>query len=189
MIRSITCLTLIAVLPQIASGQSAMKNADTTHEAHQRRSIELLVAAGVLVPRGPLADAASNGAVGTLGLTFVPKGSAMRFRVGAIGGEVPRDDETRGELRLLGSSLDLEYELPGGSFTPFILAGIGYFRTSTSEDESSGDGRRAGGFSLGGGGRFGVRGVSGVVESRYLWIAGSDSREIRLVPVMLGVSF
>ncbi|KPJ84327.1 MAG: hypothetical protein AMS19_01055 [Gemmatimonas sp. SG8_23] len=146
----------------------------------------LLVGGGFSAPSGSIADAADPGfhlqaslqvAIPTLPLSLRGDGTFHRFGASGAGAADPE---------ILAGAGSLVYHLPGVSLQPYILAGIGSYRTEAGpvdETEVVTDTGYHGGFGV----AIGGLGFGAFAEVRYVQIQADQTA--RVIPLTVGFRF
>ena len=145
----------------------------------------LLVGGGVTSPLGDLNDLAGTGfhAMAGLQLTISTwpvsiRGDGSLHRLGASESEFDTS-------QVIGGALSVVYTLPGIGLRPYLLGGIGSYRTETGligATETFTDTGYHGGFGV----ELGSGAVQGFAEIRYAHIP-RDGGTYRLIPVTIGL--
>lgn len=145
----------------------------------------LLVGGGVTSPLGDLSDLAGTGYHAMVGLHLTIsswpvsiRGDGMLHRLGASEAEFDTS-------QVIGGALSAVYTLPGISFRPYLLGGIGSYRTETGlvgETETFTDTGYHGGFGV----ELGSGAIQAFAEIRYAHVP-TDRGTYRLVPVTIGL--
>lgn len=180
------------------------------------RPVQLVVSGGLQVPTGGFGDVHDLGThadaslvfSGLGGLRLRPEISYARFKVkdainglstqrlssmGAAGG-IRRDAYTDALSTLLAGVANIELPLGHGGFQPFLLGGVG--AVSVKSDATlaalkSSDVKMS--LNVGGGIRFRLGGIGGLIEARLNNVPAGDSKayfkDVRTVPVTFGLVF
>lgn len=147
------------------------------------------VAGGLLMPTGDYGTVDKMGFIGGVGVRF-PIGTApVSVRLEGTYSQTSHDG-IDGKTKIMGGMASLVYMFQaGGSVTPYVLAGVGYYNgkvtvPSLNIDESE----SKVGFGGGAGLRFPMGSASLFAEGRYINIATSGSATT-FFPILVGVSF
>lgn len=156
--------------------------------AAQLRPWEISIAGGPSIPTGSFSDEAGTGyhvqgSVG-FGIPLFPVG----LRADLLWQEFP--DETSGFFREIGGIANATLGMPLLLIEPYVLGGVGVFSHSAPDElhlghEHAGEEGTTMGFNVGAGLEFGLMGLKGFGEVRYL-DAGESHRSI---PVTVGIRF
>jgi hypothetical protein len=146
------------------------------------------VAAGLTAPQGDFGDFVDNG---------YHIGAAMGFRVPALPVDLRADlayttfgakDPVDGNINTLNLSVNAQHTFAGVALRPYVIGGLGMYRTSGSGDlediESSTDMGLNGGAGL----RFKLAGMGAFVEARYTHIMTEDDAT-KVIPISFGIIF
>lgn len=147
------------------------------------------VGGGLLMPMSTYGDVDKAGFIGGVGVV-VPIGTApVSVRVEGTYSQTSHDG-IDGKTKIIGGMASLVYSFQaGGSVTPYVLGGIGYYNgkvtvPSFSIDESE----SKVGFGGGAGLRFPIGSASLFAEARYINIDTSGDA-LTYIPIIVGVSF
>lgn len=144
---------------------------------------------GLLMPMGDYNTADKPGFIFGAGVVF-PVGTApVSVRVEGTFSQTSHDG-IDGNTRIIGGMASLVYAFTaGGSVTPYVLGGIGYYNGKvTVPSINFDDSESKVGFGGGAGLRFPMGSASLFAEARYINIATSGSATTFL-PIIVGVSF
>lgn len=146
------------------------------------------VGGGLLMPMGDYGDVDKMGFIGGVGVLF-PIGTApVSVRLEGTYSQTSHDG-IDGNTKIMGGMASLVYLFSaGGSVTPYVLAGVGYYNgkvtvPSLNIDESE----SKVGFGGGGGIRFPMGSAALFAEVRYMNISTNPSTTY--LPIIVGVSF
>ncbi|HEY7685840.1 MAG TPA: outer membrane beta-barrel protein [Gemmatimonadales bacterium] len=146
------------------------------------------VGGGLLMPMGDYGDVDKMGFIGGVGVLF-PIGTApVSVRLEGTYSQTSHDG-IDGNTKIIGGMASLVYLFSaGGSVTPYVLAGVGYYNgkvtvPSLNIDESD----SKVGFGGGGGIRFPMGSAALFAEVRYMNISTDPSTTY--LPIIVGVSF
>jgi opacity protein-like surface antigen len=146
------------------------------------------VGGGLLMPMGDYGDVDKMGFIGGVGVLF-PIGTApVSVRLEGTYSQTSHDG-IDGNTKIIGGMASLVYLFSaGGSVTPYVLAGVGYYNgkvtvPSLNIDESE----SKVGFGGGGGIRFPMGSAALFAEVRYMNISTDPSTTY--LPIIVGVSF
>ncbi len=147
------------------------------------------VGGGLLMPMGDYGTLDKMGFIGGVGVLF-PLGTApVSVRVEGTYSQTSHDG-IDGKTKIMGGMASLVYLFQvGGSVTPYVLAGVGYYNGKVTVPSLNIDASESKvGFGGGGGIRFPMGSAALFVEARYINIATSGSATTFL-PIIAGVSF
>ncbi len=146
----------------------------------------LLVGGGFSAPNGSIADVADPGYHAQLGLQIrlpsLPlslRGDGGIHRLGAANASLSR-------TQVIGGAASVIFHLPGVGLQPYVLGGVGSYRTKSGPAGAPStvtDTGYHGGFGL----VLGGTGLGGFAELRYVRI--SDPGSTTLIPLTLGLRF
>lgn len=132
-----------------------------------------------------LVDSGYQGRVGVqLGFPLLPlslraEGEASRF---------PAAELSDGHATLLGANVSAVLGLGGLGVSPYILAGVGTYRTSFSDAFPDRETTTGAGYHGGVGLDLGILGFGGFVEARFVNVS-RDGGDVRTIPLTVGVRF
>ena len=147
------------------------------------------VAGGLLMPTGDYGTLDKMGFIGGVGAS-IPIGTApVRVRFEGTYSQTSHDG-IDGKTKILGGMASLVYSFSaGGSVTPYVLAGVGYYNGKVTVPSLNFDASESKvGFGGGAGLRFPMGSASLFAEARYINIATSGSATT-FFPFLVGVSF
>lgn len=142
---------------------------------------------GATAPRGELADLAGPGYHAQVGISFdIPslpialRADGRAHRMGA-----PSSATFDGANSLEGS-ISLMYELPGIGVGPYLMGGIGTYKTSAGPDDLDRE-RTEPGAHVGFGMRLGAGPIASFVEIRVIRSRGESQRTDWMIPLTVGL--
>jgi opacity protein-like surface antigen len=150
------------------------------------------VGGGLLLPTGDYGTLDKMGFTGGVGVV-VPIGTTpAAVRIEGTFSQTSHDSAAvgfGGKTKIIGGMASLVYSFQaGGSVTPYILGGLGYYNVKIDVTGlGSGDESKVG-FGGGGGIRFPMGSASLFAEARYMSISTSGS-SLTFFPIIVGVSF
>lgn len=144
------------------------------------------LAGGMAAPTSDFGDRTDAGYTLIAGIGVRQRGSPLSGRLEGIYNEL--DPEFgRDKAKVGGITANAQYDFApasGGSFTPYMIGGVGFF--STREPRFDDDNRTNVAWNLGGGLRIPLTGFSVYFEARYHRVADVN---ISLVPIVVGLQF
>jgi hypothetical protein len=152
------------------------------------RPISLSLAAGISSPNGDLDRAANVGwhalAAVNVSSLMLPLGLRVDAAYNTFNASV--DD---GLLRVISLTGNLTYRLPmtNSPFSPYIIGGMGAFRTDC-EDDSGCDARTAYGWNAGAGTKLYLLGLRSFLEARYHSTSRGNA-SVKYFPISFGITF
>lgn len=161
--------------------------AASTTEA--QRPLSLGIAGGASIPTGDFGKAAGTGwhAMATIGLGSIMLPQALRADLGYAVFPFENAGSLDGNQMVGSGTLNLTYRLPmtNSPFSPYVIAGFGWYRMSCSGDFDCGSTIRSG-WNAGLGTKFVALGFHGFLESRFHSVnAGTKAR---FIPVSVGLT-
>jgi opacity protein-like surface antigen len=160
-----------------------------------QRPLHVGVAGGVSVPEGDLRDGAKTGwhALGTLALSSPMQ--PIGLRLDAAYNRFAFSDDVRAALRADGyqtvgsATLNASYRIPATNspFSPYLITGLGAYRTDCSLDTGCGASTRFG-WNAGLGTKLYTFGVTSFLEARYHRTTRGGSG-VHYFPVTFGLLF
>jgi hypothetical protein len=103
---------------------------------------------------------------------------------------------TSGSSSLAGLSGNVVYGLGGLIVGPYVLAGVGYYHSSASINNSNAVTGNNPGFNIGAGLKFGIGDLGATAEARYVIVSTSNNSlgatnqpSAKFVPITFGISF
>ncbi len=145
------------------------------------------VAAGITAPQGDLGDFVDNG---------YHVGVAVGFKVPVLPVALRGDlayttfgaKDLDGSLNTLNLSVNAVHAFPGVAIRPYVIGGLGMYRTSGSDDLDSGETVTDMGLNGGAGIQFKLAGMQSFVEARYTHIMSEDDAT-KVIPISFGIMF
>ena len=169
--------------------------------AHAQLPFRLGVQAGVTTPTGDLGDVQGTGYHVGLLAEVKPIALPLGFRADLTFHELDTDDDAidvigfdPGALRILNVNGNAIFTMPGIGLSPYLIGGIGWYRTyyAEADDSDSNDF----GFNVGGGIRFGLSGFTAAIEARYHRVSfgddeatGQDLGSAQFIPISFVLTF
>jgi hypothetical protein len=159
-----------------------------------QRPIAIGIAGGLSAPQGDVRDGSDLGwhALGTLSLSspMLPLGIRLdgaynRFNSKADAAPSLGDDH----LSVLSVTGNLSYRLPmwNSPFSPYLISGMGAYRTSCAEGPSC-DGSTEFGWNIGLGTKLYILGLRSFIEARYHRTERGVA-DVHFIPVTFGIVF
>jgi opacity protein-like surface antigen len=141
-------------------------------------------AAGIAFPSGDLGDVANTGYNVTLAVGYKPMLTPIGVRVEAAYNEFGA--EGGGEkINIPAFTGNLVYELPGVSFSPYIIGGAGLYTPNTGVGN---DRENKFGFNVGGGIKIPLSSsFQTFVEARYNRVSLDNGVNLSFIPVTVGI--
>ena len=199
----------------LASAAFSLAASVATAQMATTRPVQLIVSGGVSVPTGGFSDSHDMGVHADASLLINALGRSLRLRPemtyarfgvkelgallgganmhGAAGGRA-RDAASDAVSSLIGGFANIEIPLGPAGFQPFLLAGIGAikFKSDISDGVSSVDATKTS-LNLGGGVRFKLGPIGGLIEARFNNVPASDTeaffKDMKMIPVTFGLVF
>ncbi len=145
------------------------------------------VAAGITAPQGDLGDLVDNG---------YHVGVAVGFKVPVLPVALRGDlayttfgaKELDGNVNTLNLSVNAVHAFPGVAIRPYVIGGLGMYRSSGSGDLDSGESETDMGLNGGAGIQFKLAGMQSFVEARYTHIMTEDEAT-KVIPISFGIMF
>lgn len=146
----------------------------------------IMLGGGVTSPNGDMSQSAETGYHAQAGLHVGIPTLPVAFRVDGGYHRLSETNATFEQTRILAGSLSGVLTLPGVGLSPYLLAGVGSYRTASG---SLGQSRTVthtgyhGGFGM----NIGVGGLGGFAEIRLVQINGLNETT-RFIPLTFGIS-
>jgi hypothetical protein len=146
------------------------------------------VAAGLTAPQGDFGDGVDNG---------YHVGAALGFKVPVLPVALRADlayttfgtkDPVDGNVNTLNLSVNAVHAFPGVAIRPYVIGGLGMYRTSGSGDLEEMESSTDMGLNGGAGIQFKLAGVQSFVEARYTHIMTEDDATT-VIPISFGIMF
>ena len=150
---------------------------------------------GVALPQSDYADGVSTG-MHIEGMASKSLSASPAFLRGELGfAHFGEKDNSGATSNVLAAALDLGYNFAASSTVkPYVLGGLGAYRTSISQDLGAGNGtfndnKTNLGFNAGVGMRFKMAGHVAYVEGRYVDQGNWNGAKIATLPIAFGLEF
>lgn len=145
------------------------------------------VAAGLTAPQGDFGDAVDNG---------YHVGAAVGFKVPVLPVALRADlayttfghQVADGNVNTLNLSVNAVHAFPGVAIRPYLIGGLGMYRSSGSGDLEDMESSTDMGLNGGAGIQFKLAGVQSFVEARYTHIMTEDEATT-VIPISFGIMF
>ena len=144
-------------------------------------------AAGLSAPMSDFKNTSDVGYHLTGMVTFSPPLAPIGFRFEGMFNEFNSKLNSAVKTRILAGTANAMVGAPG-IIGPYVIGGLGMYRSSASCSACSGSNTNPG-FNLGGGLRFGLAGFSAFGEARYHYVKASSGSNLQFIPVSFGVTF
>ncbi|MFQ5538477.1 MAG: outer membrane beta-barrel protein [Gemmatimonadota bacterium] len=144
--------------------------------------------AGVSNPTGDFGDLVDSGFQGRGGVSLGAPLFPLSARAEVEASRFPASQMSSGNATLLGGNLSVILSLGGIGISPYVLAGVGSYRVSFSDEFGMGDATTDSGYHLGFGVNLGILGFGGFLEARFVNVS-RDAGDLRTIPVTFGVRF
>jgi hypothetical protein len=146
------------------------------------------IAGGATMPMGDVGDAVKMGYHATGIVTFSMPAMPVSLRADVSYNRNSWKDGVAGNVNGIWATANAQYTLPGVAIRPYLLAGVGMYRTGGEIDGTKLDATNDLGINGGAGVRFNLGGLSSFAEARLhnVFTEGSASR---WVPVSFGFMF
>ena len=152
----------------------------------QTSTVHFGVAAGAAIPVSGLKDFLNTGFNGTVTVGLNPTLIPLGIRIdGAYNQFSFKSGLGGGNLHYTSVTGNLVYKIPGASFSPYAIAGAGWYNAGASGGGSSTNNF---GFNIGGGISMALSGFDTFLEARFNQVQTSGS-PARFVPITFGVMF
>lgn len=146
------------------------------------------VAAGLTAPQGDFGDGVDNG---------YHIGAALGFKVPVLPVALRADlayttfgakDPVDGSVNTLNLSVNAVHVFPGVAIRPYVIGGLGMYRSSGSGDLEEMESTTDMGLNGGAGIQFKLAGLQSFVEARYTHIMTEDDAT-KVIPISFGIMF
>ena len=173
-ISAIAAAAMVAVTTPSASAQSS------------RNPFQIGASAGVAIPTGDLSNIANLGYNVTLLAGYRPLYTPIAVRVEAAYNQFGLKN-TSGNVNIPAFTGNLVYELPGVSFSPYVIGGAGLYRTNVDLTGGGTSGENRFGFNVGGGIKLPLStSFETFVEARYSHV-NVPNGSLSYVPITIGI--
>ena len=167
----VLALSLVGLAPSDASAQPS-----------------LMIGGGTSSPNGDMGDLLDGGYHGRVAVQLGAPGFPVSLRAGATYHSFEASGTGGGSMTQLNGTLSAVLTVAVVGIGPYFLGGIGRYRQDFSEELSSLEPSTNRGWHGGVGFGFGLLGIGGWVEVRYVNIYG-DLGDSSYVPVTFGIKF
>ncbi len=173
----IPAVAAVAMMAATTRGASAQSSANP---------FQIGASAGVAIPTGDLSNTANMGYNVTVMAGYRPLYTPLAVRVEAAYNQFGLKN-TSGNVNIPAFTGNLVYELPGVSFSPYVIGGAGLYRTNVDFTGGGSGGENRFGFNVGGGVKLPLStSFETLLEARYSHV-NAPSGSLSFIPITIGI--
>jgi hypothetical protein len=153
------------------------------------------IGAGATLPNGDMADDVESGYHALIALKIKPPLSPVGFRVDGMFNQFNDKTSSSSKLRVMGLNANAILSMPGVPLvlSPYVIGGVGMYRTSISPAITGVDPETNLGVNVGAGISFGLAGFGAFAEVRLHNVfpekpATGTAPNFRFIPITFGIS-
>ncbi len=150
--------------------------------------VHFIVGGGLSKPSSNLSDLVDSGYHGRLGIQAGFPLFPLAFRVEGDANRFPATNSSSGHATIVAGTASAVLSLGGVGISPYVVGGLGKYRTSFSSELGLGGATTDTGYHLGVGISAGILGFGGFVEARWVNISASGGN-LRYFPITVGLRF
>lgn len=150
--------------------------------------LRVQVGGGIATALGDFGDLVDSGYQGRVGLDLSVPVLPVSVRAEGEASRFPATELSDGHATLLGANLSAVLGLGGLGVSPYLVAGVGTYRVSFSDEFPEQATATDAGYHAGAGVDLGILGFGGFVEARFVSVS-REGGSVRSLPITVGLRF